>query len=294
MKLRFNLQFFGGSKTSTTRIPNRDPEPEELTALRTNLYSKIAPGLESFDTNSWQNAQNITNQVQGLQSNLLGQIPNALTKNQNLVDEITDIARTGNIPTGISNRLNASVNQSLQSSMGSMLNNLANRGVINSSVTTAGTNQLSQAAADAFNRNYLQAYQSVLSGLGQGLQGSQANTASLLSALGTVGSVPSQVYDAIGSQLQTPYTFWKDWQNFYQNDDPYTTIVTEKPSWKCITGDTLITLADGKQIPVSELKDSDEIQTWDFDEGKLTTAPLMGNKTVTKNLNNIKQNCSRV
>ena len=43
MKSKFNLQFFGGG--GSTNIPNRGPEPEELTNLRKQLYSKITPGL---------------------------------------------------------------------------------------------------------------------------------------------------------------------------------------------------------------------------------------------------------
>ena len=128
------------------------------------------------------------------------------------------------------NAMNASVNKELQSSMGSMINNLANRGVLNSSVTTAGTNQLSQAAADAFNKNYLTAYQSALSGLGSALQGSQNNTASMLSTLGAIGNVPSQAIENIGAQLTPAYTFGKDWKNFYLSDDPYETIYAQDPA----------------------------------------------------------------
>ena len=275
MNSKFNLQFFGGGgDTNVTRYARRDPEPEELTNLRKGLYSKISPGLQAFDTNSWQNAQNITNQALQQQNTLLGQIPNALTQNNNLVNELADIARTGNIPSGVANALNASVNQGLQSSMGTMLNNLGKRGVLNSSVTSSGMNQLSQAAADAYNRNYMTAYQAVLGGLGQSLQGSQNNTASLLSALGAIGKVPSQTYETIGSQLQTPYTLWKDTQNFYQNDDPYDTIVEQDSGGFCITGDTLVTLEDGREIPVAELKDDDKIRVWDFENGCIASAPL--------------------
>ena len=276
LKRKFDLQFFGGlfgTKTSTKRIANRGPEPEALTNLRNGLSDIMSQNLSSFDTNSWQTAHNISTQALEQQGNLLNQIPDALSQNQSLADEIANIARTGNIPTEISDRLNSSVNQGLQSSMGSMLNNLGQRGVLNSSVTTAGTNQLSQAAADAFNRNYLTAYQSVLSELGQGLQGKQANTASLLSTLGAVGSIPGQAYEAVGAQLTPAYNFWKDWQNFYQNNDPYTTIVSEKPKG-CITGDTLVTLEGGKVIPIAELKAEDKLQTWDFENGSLTSAPL--------------------
>lgn len=63
MNSKFNLQFFGGDSTSTQRYAKRDPEPQELTNLRTGLYEKLAPELSTFDTNSWQNAQNITNQA---------------------------------------------------------------------------------------------------------------------------------------------------------------------------------------------------------------------------------------
>ena len=61
MNSKFNLQFFGGG-TDVTRCARRDPEPEELTNLFKWLYSKIAPELQAFDTNSWT-AQNTTNQA---------------------------------------------------------------------------------------------------------------------------------------------------------------------------------------------------------------------------------------
>ena len=226
MKSKFNLQFFGGGGGSE-RYARRDPEPQELQDLRLGLYSKIAPGLQSFDTNSWAKAQNVTNQALDQQSSLLGQIPQTLNQNNDLVNEITNIARTGNIPSGVVDRINTRVNQDLQSSMGSMLNNLGQRGILNSSVTNAGINQLAKNAADAFNNNYMTAYQAVLSGLGQGLQGMQNNTASLLSALGATGQVPSQTYEALGSQLSIPMSFWKNWQSSYDNREDYDTVVRQ-------------------------------------------------------------------
>ena len=228
MKLKFNLQFFGGGGGGgTERIQKRDPEPQELQNLRLGLYEKISPGLQAFDTNTWQKAQDVSNQALQQQSNLLGQIPNSLTQNNNLVDEIANIARTGNIPSGVSDRLNSSVNQDLQKSMGSMLNNLGQRGVLNSSITSAGINQLSQDAADAFNRNYMTAYQAALSGLGMGLQGTQNNTASLLSALGAVGNIPAQTYEALGAQLTPAFNLWKNWQSSYDNREDYDTVVRQ-------------------------------------------------------------------
>ena len=78
-----------------------------------------------------------------------------------------------------------------------------------------------------------------------------------------------------------PYNTWKDWQNFYQSDDPYESIYVQAPAQQktttfCITGDTLITLEDGREIPVSELKDDDRIQIWDFMKGSVKGVPLAG------------------
>ena len=259
-------------------VPKRDPEPEFLTKLRSLVGDKIVSGLTNFDPNSWNTAQQVANNALNTQNNLLEQLPNALSRTNNLVDEISNIARTGNIPSSITNALNASVNQGLQSSMGSMLNNLAQRGVLNSSVTTAGTNQLSQAAADAYNKNYMTAYQAVLSGLGQGLQGAQSNTASLLSAIGSVGNMPSQAYEGVSSQIMPGFNLLDKMQNYYLNDDPYQSIYVQaqpdNDTSGCVTGDTLITLEDGRQIPIAELTHDDRIKTWDFDTGKLTSAPL--------------------
>lgn len=190
----------GHSKTKTTQIKKRDPEPSELKNLRMGLFNKIYPGLESFDTETWKRAQELANKALTTQDNLLSQLPNSLEQSNNAVQEILNTARTGNIPSGVMERLNATVNRVLQSGMGNMLNSLANRGVLTSSVTNAGTNQLLQAAADAFNRNYLSAYQAVLGGLCQWLQASQNNTASLLSGLQGAGNVPSQVDEGIGAQ----------------------------------------------------------------------------------------------
>ncbi len=267
----------GGDLISVRR---NDPEPEALTNLRNNLFSNLSQGLAAFNNDNWQKAQNITNQALDTQSSLLGQLGGSnglIAQNQNLANQLANIAQTGSIPSTISNALNDSVNKGLQSSMGTMLNNLGKRGILNSSVTTSGMNQLSQAAADAYNRNYLTAYQTVLSGLGSSLQAGQNNVASLLSALGAAGSAPSNAYTGVGAGLTAPYNGWKDWQNFYQNDDPYETIYNQKAEdsgWSCITGDTLVTLEDGREIPVAELKDNDKIRIWDFVNGCMASAPM--------------------
>ncbi len=159
-----------GSGGSSYQVRTRDPEPEYLKNIRSKLINAVMPGIESFSPNNWTNAQNTANQALSQQSALMSQLPGALNKSSGIADELAQIARTGNIPSSVANNLNASVNQNLKTGMGTMLNNLASRGVVNSSITGQGINNLSQNAADAYNRNYLQAYNSTINGLGAAMQ----------------------------------------------------------------------------------------------------------------------------
>lgn len=227
MNLKIDLQFFGGGGSSTQRIQKRDPEPTELTNLRSGIYGKIYPGLESYDANAFTQAQNTANNALQQQNNLLSQIPSALNQNNALANEIANVARTGNIPTALSERMNASVNQGLQNSMGSMLNNLADRGVVNSSITSQGISRLGQQAADAFNQNYLSTYNSVLGGLGTALQGQQNNAGALLQGLNAIGNIPSQAYEGAYAGLMPAFNFWNAWQGSYDNREDYDTIVKQ-------------------------------------------------------------------
>jgi hypothetical protein len=92
---------------------------------------------------------------------------NALSGAQNLVD-------TGNLPQPLLDSLQATVNQGLKKSMGTTLSDLAARGTLNSSTMNKGLMDMSQAAGDALNRGYLDAFNSALSGY----QGNAATGAS--------------------------------------------------------------------------------------------------------------------
>ena len=272
MNLKIDLQFFSSGGTTTQQIPKRGPEPEELTNLREQLYNKLMPGLKSFSSNSWKQAQGITDNALTQMQNLSGQIPDALNRTNSLVDSLTNTVQTGNIPSAITDRLNAGVTKDLQSSLGTMLNGLSQRGVLNSSITSQGTSRLGQQAADAFNKNYLSAFNSVINGYGSALSGSQANTSALLQSLSAMSGLPKSAFNSVYAGITPAYTFWKDWQHSYDSSEPYDTVVTQDSS--CITGDTLVTLEDGREIPVRELNDDDKIQAWDFDNGCITSAPL--------------------
>lgn len=216
-----------GSGGSTTTVPKRGPEPEELINIRKGLYNTILPGMETFSPDDWNVARKTAQNAVAQQGNLLREMPNALSANNFLGYELAHFARTGSVPKTITDNLNASVNNELRSGMGSMLNNLASRGVINSSITSQGVNDLSRQAADAYNRNYMNAYQSVLGGLSSALQGQQTNTSNLLSTINAIGKIPEQAYEGVAAQIMPAFNFWKAWQNSYDGREDYDTIVQQ-------------------------------------------------------------------
>ena len=274
MILKFDLQFFGGGGGyDITQIPKRKEEPRELTNLRNNVLGHINTSLEAFDSNTWNKARDITNNSLNQQNSLMARIPGHLDQNNTILNNMLNIANTGELPAAITDKLTSGVTKQLQGSMGSLLNNMASRGAVNSSITGQGISRLGQQAAEAFNNNYLNAFNSVLAGQAQALNGSQNNLSSTLSALGKVSGMGANAYADAAAGLMPAYNMWKDFQKSYDSREDYDTIATQESS-SCITGDTLVTLRDGSLVPVSELHDYDCICAWDFDYGNVISAPL--------------------
>ena len=135
---------------------------------------------------------------------------------------------SGEIPTGLASNLNSIVSKELNNSMGSMLNNLSGRGVLNSSITGQGISRLGEQAADAYNKNYLTAYNAVLNGYNSALRGTQGNTSQLISTMNALGNMPEQAYENAYAELMPAFNFWKTWQSL-ENSKPetYDTVVKQ-------------------------------------------------------------------
>ena len=227
MNLRFDLQFFGGGGSSQ-RVQKRDPQPEELNTLAQGLYNKIYPTIETFNAGGIKNAQDISNNAIQQQSNLLKQVPDSMNRSNDIINKMLRVNETGEIPMGLANNMNSIVNKELQGGMGNMLNSLSGRGVLNSSIASQGISRLGQQAADAYNKNYLTAFNSVMNGYGQALQGAQGNTGQLVGAMNALGNVPSTAYDNAFAGLMPAFNFWKTWQGL-ENSKPetYDTVVQQ-------------------------------------------------------------------
>ena len=90
-----------------------------------------------------------------------------------------------------------------------------------------GVNNLSQQAADAYSKNYLNAYNSVLGGLGSAMQGQQSNSNALLAAVNALGNIPSQAYEGAGAGITPAFNLWKALQASYDNREDYDTVVQQ-------------------------------------------------------------------
>ena len=204
---RFDLQIFGGKGgggSSSAQYRKRDPEPQGLTDLRQGLFDKIFPNLESYDPARWTDAQNIAD--------------NALKNQGSAIDEMFDMARTGNIPQGFRDNAMATINRGLQSGMGDMLNSLGNRGVLNSSITNTGISGLGTKAANAFQDSFLNSFNSLLGGYQGAAQG--------------YSGIGNQAFQNAGAALMPAYNFWKDWQSSYDGKEDFDTVVSQRSGKK--------------------------------------------------------------
>ena len=220
-----------GSGGSTEQVRRRDYDPEEermLKNLREGLYNATMPSLQSFSPEEWNRAKITAYDAMDQQSQFMREIPSAINQQNKLGNLLAYTAETGNLPTGLTDSMNFSVNQELKSGMGEMLNNLGSKGIINSSIASQGINSLSQQAADAYNRNYMTAYQTALNGMSNALRGQQNNVSSLLSTVRGVGDIPTSIYENVATGITPAMTLWKDWQGFHDNREDYDTVVRSK------------------------------------------------------------------
>lgn len=75
-----------------------------------------------------------------------------------------DLLTTGNVPETLMNNIRANLKTSMDKTIGTSINDMATRGIVNSSVTNRGLSDMSQAAADALQRGYMDVFNSVLGG----------------------------------------------------------------------------------------------------------------------------------
>lgn len=161
-KLKFNFQLFG-SKGSTT-VQSYKPSAEEKALLNQQLkyqeafYPNVIRLNEDAGNLLWDSYGDVQADFNQANTDAQQQIANG----QNIISGLAN----GEMPQAYLDNMTQAINSGVQNTMGSALNSLGNRGVLNSSVTNTAMNDISKNVSDTMAQNYGNNVQ-LLSGLGQ-------------------------------------------------------------------------------------------------------------------------------
>ena len=172
MVFQFDLQLFGGGGGGTTVNNTSTYTPTEyelqLQKAQADYANAIAPNSLWLNDTARNILQNSIGAVQvdfnKMNNAAQNQIANAQQGYSNLAN--------GQLPDAYVQNMSDAIKSSVNNAYGNLLNNSAQRGVLNSSVTTTGLNDISKNVADTMAKSYLNNVQTL-----GGLYGNQINSA---------------------------------------------------------------------------------------------------------------------
>lgn len=131
---------------SSTTVQSYKPTEEEkrLWRLQGDYEESVMPNAVDLNTKAKKLLENSIGETQVDYKNLLGQATNI---NNSAMNGYQNLAN-GQLPTSYTDNINKVVTNSVNQSMGNLLNNLSQNGVINSSVASQGIQGINQAAAN--------------------------------------------------------------------------------------------------------------------------------------------------
>jgi hypothetical protein len=147
----FDLQFFGGGGSSTEQVRKRDPEPQELIDLRNRINEGIKPSMDYFEgkldyDTAPEHLKNAIGLYEGATQGMtdtLGNISKAWERYNLALDDLRNLMING-VPLQFQANMYDSINRNANEAMGTILANNAAKGIINSSVSTAGQNNINR------------------------------------------------------------------------------------------------------------------------------------------------------
>ena len=149
---KFNLQLFGGGGGKggggSSSSSSYTPSPQELQIMEymkdnaANAQTGITSMLNQFNTGVKSDAFN----------NLLGHSSGMIQSGQNTYSDLLN----GKLPTAYTENMADAIKSGVNSTVGSNITSLANRGVLNSSVTNKALNDVEGNVANAMAQNYNQ------------------------------------------------------------------------------------------------------------------------------------------
>ena len=142
-KFYFDLQMFKGKGGSTTTY-TMSPEERQLLVKQMGYLDKIYPNMIQLNQRAgdilWNSFADTQYDFNNANKNAQQQISNAQQGLGNLAQ--------GQLPQEYINNKTAAVQSGVQNSVGNLLNNMGNKGIINSSVTNQGMNDIRQNVAN--------------------------------------------------------------------------------------------------------------------------------------------------
>ena len=142
-KFYFDLQMFKGKGGSTTTY-TMSPEERQLLVKQMGYLDKIYPNMIQLNQRAgdilWNSFADTQYDFNNANKNAQQQISNAQQGLGNLAQ--------GQLPQEYINNKTAAVQSGVQNSVGNLLNNMGNKGIVNSSVTNQGMNDISQNVAN--------------------------------------------------------------------------------------------------------------------------------------------------
>lgn len=152
MGITFDLQLFGGSSTTVQNSSTYTPSEYELQLQKAqaNYADAISPNSLWLNDTARNILQNSIGAVQVDFNKLNNQAQSRITNAQNGYSQLAN----GQLPTAYTNAMQNAIQSGVQNAYGKLLNQSAKNGVLNSSVTTQGLNDISKNVADTMAQQY--------------------------------------------------------------------------------------------------------------------------------------------
>lgn len=231
---KFDLQLFGGifggDDSSATQTTERNIPAE------TAEESQLKNGLMGYNTTGLNNAASILSKAISSIGNAYTPDWSTLAKNYNNtmsgVNSGYSTLANGEMPTAYATARQKALNSDLQGTVGNSISSLANRGILNSSVTNNALNNISQNASDTLAKNYT----TDLTTQANLLNSQASNAASTLSGNATAQTasyVPASSLFSYASQMATPaQNMWNTMYSGRMNSGSTTTTQTNSDDGK--------------------------------------------------------------
>jgi len=154
VEIKFDLQLFGGGGGGTTVNNTSTYTPTayelQLQKAQSDYANAIAPNSLWLNDTARNILQDSIGAVQVDFNNLNNQAQNQIASAQQGYNNLAN----GQLPTAYTQNMADAIRSGVNSTYGNLLNNSARRGVLNSSVTSAGLNDISKNVSDTMARNF--------------------------------------------------------------------------------------------------------------------------------------------